>query len=256
MSDVALYPTTDPRFGRHRVHDPQSRAFDLAELNARIPRREVNWPRRGEIFDQGNCPSAVLATLGADPEQRSIGCCTMCAAYGLLLTEPYFRPGTVYTLDDVLKGYHRETVLDDREIPGVWPPEDTGSAGLYAMKVLRDLGLIRGYRHAFTLASALAALGRGPVAVGTNWYDSMFTPVARNGRPTLEIAYGASVVGGHEYILDRIDPKARMVGMTNSWGTGWGAGGRAWMSWSTLERLLHEHGDVVMPSLPLSAVPD
>lgn len=251
MTEVSIYESViDDRLGRHVVHDPQSRQFDLAELAGGVPTRPISWRRRGPIFDQGRCPPSVLATVGANPEKTSIGCCTMCAAFGLLLTEPFYRPGKGYTLADVLPGYHRETVLDGRAIPGVWPPEDTGSAGLYAMKVLRELGLISGWRSAFSLRSVLTALGRGPVAVGTNWYESMFDPVRRAGRDVLDIAPSAGVAGGHEWIIDKFDPDEQMVGMTNSWGVGWGTNGTAWLSLDTLNRLLHERGDAIQPTLP------
>lgn len=238
----------DPRLGRHVVHDPLSRNFDLADEVREVRFHPVEWRRIGPIFDQGRIAPEILTAVGADPAEDSVGCCTMCAAYGLLLTEPFHRPGTDFTMRDVLTGYHLETTLDERAIPGVWPPEDTGSAGLYAMKVLRRQGRIRSYRHAFNMPTARRALNRGPIAVGTAWYDSMFSTVERDGRQVLEIARSASVVGGHEWIAHADDPDASMIGMTNSWGD-WGDDGTAWMAYDTFERLLAEQGDVHQPVL-------
>lgn len=240
---------TDPRLGRHVLHDPDSREYDLRALllAEAPPKTPVLWARTGPIFDQNACPPAVLSELGADPAVTGIGCCTTCAAFGLLNTAPYARPGLVYTLDDVLRGYHAETQLDNTAIPGTWPPQDTGSTGLWAMKVLRRRGLIQAYRWAFRLTTVLAYLGHGPVAVGSPWYDSMFTPVTRDGRMLLEISPDAAVAGGHEWVADGIDPPAKLVRMTNSWGEQWGEHGQAWVSYATLDRLLGEQGDVVAP---------
>lgn len=247
--------STDPRLGRHVVHDPASRGFDLARLTADIRRRRpVAWARRGPIYDQSAIDPQLLRDLGADIVE-GVGCCTMTAAYGLLMTEPFHRPGRNFGMREVLEGYHIETVLDERSIPGIWPPEDTGSAGLYAMKVLRRAGLITAYHHGFAMRTVLDGLRRGPVAVGTNWYDSMFSTVERDGRAVLEIDPHASIAGGHEWIIDRDDPDAQMVGMVNSWGMDWGDDGCAWLSYTTLERLLAEQGDAVQPSVPIYTPP-
>ena len=245
---IHLYPA-DPRFGRHVVHDPRSRGYDVRALlvTDTAPTRAVDWARRGPVYDQAACDPAVLRELGADPADTEIGCCTMAAAYGLLGTEPYHRRGRTYGMADVLSGYRDATRIDEWMIPGRWPPTDTGSAGIHAMKVLRRRGEIVEYRHAFSLPAALAALAHGPIAVGTLWYESFFHPMRRDGRFILDIARGAGVVGGHEYVLDGFDPSANLVRMTNSWGGRWADRGRAWLPVSTLERLLAMRGDVVAP---------
>jgi len=251
---VHLLPR-DPRLGRHLVHDPASRGFDLADvIPAAGRRRPVAWPRLGPIYDQNAIDPALLAELGAPDTGDGIGCCTMTAAFGLLMTAPFHRAGWAFTMRDVLHGYHDETVLDEAAIPGIWPPEDTGSAGLYAMKVLRHGGWILAYHHGFALSTLLGAMRRGPVAVGSNWYDSMFKPADRGGRRVLEISPDASVAGGHEWIIAQDDPDARMAGMVNSWGTTWGDDGCAWISYATLDRLLHEGGDVVQPTVAVGSI--
>lgn len=249
--DSHLFTPQDPRLGRHVWHDPRNRDYDVQALllSDEPPRTLVLWGRHGEIFDQGKCPPDTLAELGADPTDRSIGCCTNAASFGLLNTEPYARDGRVYTMDDVLPGYHQTTLVDERAVPGVWPPTDTGSTGQHAMTVLRAQGLIVAYRWAFRLRTALSYLQHGPFAAGTAWYDSMSTPVERDGRLMLEITPNAEVIGGHEWIVDGNDPAHQMVRMTNSWGSRWGRSGRAWVAYPTLDRLLDERGDVVAPVL-------
>ena len=217
-------PRTDPRCGRHVFHDSRSRRFDLAETaGSKLPTAPIRWQREGSIFDQGD-----------------LGCCTACAALGLMMTEP-FADGTVYTLADVHDFYSAETRLDG--IPGTYPPDDTGSNGLAAMKVLHRRGQIKAYAHAFSPYTAVAALTRGPIAVGTVWLDSMFEPI--NGRIYLDPA--SAVAGGHEYVIDGWDPRTQRVHMTNSWGEGWGEDGGATIEWVDFVWLLKQRGDAVQP---------
>jgi hypothetical protein len=218
------FERTDPRLGRHVVHDDRSRGFDLARhVGVQLPAKPIRWERHGLIFDQGD-----------------LGCCTACAALGLMMTEP-FTTGDTYTLDDAHAFYHDETVLDG--IRGVWPPDDTGSSGLAAMRVLRKRGRVKAYSHAFSPTVAVAALARGPIAVGTVWLESMFAP--KGGR--IVVDRRSPVAGGHEYVVDGWDPNARRVHMTNSRGN-WGDHGGATLSWDDFSWLLSQDGDAVQPT--------
>ena len=215
---------TDNRLGRHVLHDPRSRSYDLATVaGTRLPTQPIQWARWGPIFDQGD-----------------LGCCTATAALGLLMTEP-FSDGTVYTMDDVRAFYHGETVIDG--IRGVYPPTDTGSTGLAAMKLLRTQGKIKAYAHAFSPAVAVAALVHGPIAVGSVWLNSMFEP--RDGRLVVDPASG--VAGGHEYVVDGWDPGTERLHMTNSWGESWGEDGGATIELAQFRWLLAQRGDAVQP---------
>lgn len=217
---MSAYP-----LGRLQEHDVRSRAFGLAErVVAELPAVAIRWQRHGPLFSQ------------------DVGCCTACAALGLMMTGP-FSTGAVYTLADAHAFYTAETRLDG--IRGVWPPDDTGSSGLAAMKTLRKWGLISAYYHAFSPRVAVAALARGPIAVGTVWLESMFTP--RNGRIVVERS--SPVAGGHEYVIDGWDPARGEVHMTNSWGGDWGEAGGATLAYEDLAWLLAQGGDAVQPTV-------
>src|SRR5690348_12661299 len=162
MSELSIYPNpTDRRLGRHVVRDERSRSFALPDplvFGATIP-RAVQHPRQIPVLDQGD-----------------VGACTAFALLGCLGTEPFasqlaerdYAPVALPAFDAqlALGVYHDETVLDEREIPGVYPPDDTGSAGIYAMKVARQRGWIRAYRHGFSFSSTIAALVNGPIKIG------------------------------------------------------------------------------------------
>jgi hypothetical protein len=223
------FDPTDKRLGRHVFHDSRSRKFDLAKAaGTKLPTEAIRWARRGPVFDQGD-----------------LGCCTAAAALGLMMTEPlmYSDYQPVYSMDDVKAFYTAETRLDG--IRGVWPPTDTGSTGLAAMKVLKRRGAITGYAHAFSPQVAVAALPWGPIAVGTIWLNSMFEPV--NGRIYLDPASG--VAGGHEYVVDGWDPRTQRVHMVNSWGEDWGNSGGATIELADFAWLLSRRGDAVQPKV-------
>ena len=112
-------------------------------------------------------------------------------------------------------------------------------------KAAKQLGLISSYKHAFGIDHALAALVLRPVITGINWYTSFDTPDPATG--LVEIASGATVRGGHEVVADGIDADKQLVWLWNSWGTGWGVGGRFCMSFETWDQLLKERGDVTVP---------
>jgi hypothetical protein len=209
------------RLGRHVVHDPKSRGFELVTKSRALISR--TWQRPIPAFDQG-----------------SVGECTSAALWGCLVTEPFGHAAP--TDQQITELYSAATRLD--YVPGHYPPEDTGSSGLAVAKAAARLGLIHAYHHAFSLNGCLAALGHvGPVIIGIPWYAGFDDPFGAGA--LLQIA--GDVRGGHEVELLGVDVQARLVFGVNSWGVGWGAHGRFSMSWDTLERLLSEDGDCVVP---------
>jgi len=159
-----------------------------------------------------------------------------------MMTAP-FSTGVQYTEADALALYHDETVLDG--FPGTYPPDDTGSSSLAAMKALKARGLITSYRHAFSPPVAVAALAHGPIAVGTVFLESMFEP--KNGRIIVDTR--SAVAGGHEFVVDGWDPATQRVHMTNSWGP-WGVDGGAEIAFGDFAWLLSQRGDAVQPTVP------
>lgn len=222
--EVRTFTPVDGRLGRHQVHDPRSRAFALP-TGAR-PTKRVVHTRHDPVWDQG-----------------AIGSCTANAALALLVTGPNWNGHASFTEADAVALYGEETRLDDREIPGHYPPDDTGSAGVYSMAALRARGLIASYWHGFSTTAVLSELALRPVSVGIPWYESMFDPDPRTGLITVDRRSG--IAGGHQIPLDEINPSRKQVGLTNSWGEGWGLGGRAYLAYADLTALLGDGGDAV-----------
>lgn len=235
-------PSTDARLGRHIRHDDRSRAY--AYPTAGLTLTSARHVRRIPVLDQGDLGSctgnAGIGALGTDPLyaslRESVG-----AQVGSVVTTG------VYSLDEAgaVALYSAATRLDDA--PGSYPPDDTGSDGLSVAKALKAAGEIAGYQHTFSLTDALLALGQTPVITGVSWYEQMFQP-----DPDGRLHIGGQVAGGHEFVLDEIDADLERVWLTNSWGAGWGLGGRAYLSFDDFGTLLSRQGDVTVFT-PLTA---
>lgn len=230
MNKKITIPTTDPRLKRTVHHDERSKDFMFDTSNITIVNTEHK--RFIPVLNQGQ-----------------VGSCTGNAGIGAIYTSPFvaeqypvFQP----TEDGALALYSSAEEIDGS---GHYPPTDVGSSGLSVAKALKNVGMISGYQHTFTLQDALKALTQYPVITGTNWYQGMFTPDA-DGRvhPT------GALVGGHEYEAYKIDVDNGRIYFYNSWGTEWGVNGTFYMTWADYASLLAKNGDVTI-LLPLASTP-
>ncbi len=221
---VALIPELPPvprRLGRHIQFDERSRAFRA------VPRRSgptslatTTWKRTVAPFQQGD-----------------LGACTGNGAAGLLATAPFAIPRRRVTEKTARSIYSRATSLD--AIQGAWPPVDTGSSVLAAMKALVALGYAKGYAWCFGLQDALRTLSTiGPIEVGVNWYEGFDEPDS-----TGLVRVSGRVRGGHAFEVLGLNTIDKTVTAVNSWGSGWGARGRFVFSWDDFGRLLAEDGE-------------
>jgi hypothetical protein len=224
-------PSTDPRLKRHILHDSESRryAHDTSGLTVASVEHERTLP----ILDQGN-----------------VGSCTAEAGFGVLGTAPYSgsqQAGAAIVAAfggwDQAGAYRLYSAEENLDGDGPYPPNDNGSTGLTLAKALRAAGAISGWTQTFTLDDALKALTQFPLAVGSFWYNSMFTPDAE-GIVTVDPASG--VAGGHEYEVVGYDAARGLVKCANSWGTGWGAAGFFHLAAEDLGALLAAQGDVTI----------
>lgn len=220
-----IIPSSDPRLGRHVNHDPRSRRYAFRAPG--IDLVSTKHTRFIGVFDQGD-----------------LGSCPGNAGMGNLGTGVYY-----FTVDDLIfdwsqsaavQLYSDATQIDEWE--GSYPPVDTGSSGLAVAKVLKSRGWVSGYLHTFSFEDMQGALQFGPVMLGINWYTSFFYPDA-NGVVSIG---NSSVAGGHEVVVDEIDMERELIGCTNSWGPDWGLGGRFYITFKDMARLLSEYGDVVV----------
>lgn len=201
-------------------HDPRSLNFP-APAAAVITKQ---WTHYGPILDQGQ-----------------VGSCTGNAMAQSLNTAPLHRARQPYLTEaDAVSLYSLATQLDAYQ--GTYPPTDSGSDGLSVAKAAQQQGRITQYSHAFGLDHALEALMTGPVLLGTPWFAAMFQPDSKGFvKPT------GALAGGHEYALVGVNVAAKYVTCLNSWSSSWGLSGFFRMTFDTLNTLLAQNGDAVLP---------
>lgn len=204
-------PTSDPRLGR--VPSPLDVRDGLYPMSASLPAAAAVLPSYrywtpGPILNQGSTPH-----------------CVGFAWAQWMQATPVRTPGgnvlghTIYADCKLIDG-----------IPGV-----DGTYVRAGAKVLDSEGRVAEYRWAQTLDDLQRwILSRGPVVVGTNWYQTMSQPDARSG---LMVAQGA-VIGGHAYLLRGYSRLRKQFRVVNSWGESWGQGGQAWIDESTMWALI------------------
>jgi hypothetical protein len=145
--------------------------------------------------------------------------------------------------------YRKAVLLDpwsenDHEatLPDLDPGMESGTTVRAGAKALAAFGRLTRYAWAFDLQTTVEwVLTHGPVILGTMWYDSMFKPDSK-GKVT--ISPGAQAEGGHCYLLRGVNRQTRMARFINSWGNNWADHGDFFMSFSDLERLISEDGEV------------
>jgi hypothetical protein len=215
-----------PAYGRVVEHDERSRAYGIV-VSPTVKPKTVLWAHRAPVLDQGQ-----------------VGSCTGNALAQLINTDRFanarLNHAGFLTEADAVALYSQATHLDN--IPGAYPPSDTGSSGLAVAKAGVAQGYLTSYRHAFGFDQLLIALQSQPVIVGTEWTDAMEDPNSRGYiRPT------GTVVGGHEYVVLGADVIYQYVTILNSWSDGWGVRGRAKIRFADFRTLLANQGDVTVP---------
>jgi hypothetical protein len=130
-----------------------------------------------------------------------------------------------------------------------WPGTDyEGTSVIAGAKVMSRYGVIHQYRWAFGIHDVVGAImSQGPVVLGINWYDGMYT--APNGRLTVS----GNHVGGHAILAIGYNPSSQVfrgqetIILQNSWGKSWGIDGIAEITVDDLSRLLKEGGEACVP---------
>lgn len=214
-----------PAYGRRIAKDERDTGFPLQALVPVTPpeRTYRYWWDGGWNGDQGATPQCVayawLHFLEDGPFTRAP------RAPG---AGPVVQPRTVY---------------DSAQLVDEWEGQNYDGTSVRAgAKVLQSLGYISEYRWGWTLADLIdAVLNVGPVVVGTWWYTDMETPT-----PEGFVRVEGFRVGGHAYVVNGVNTRRGVARIKNSWGTGWGLGGRAWIAFEGLERLIHEDGEVCL----------
>lgn len=222
MADIDLkggQTTTDQRLDLVFHKDPRSLAYPVREVMEATKPRSYTW-KGGPVVDQGNEGACVGFGWTGDIMARPHAC-----------TPPADPNRYAHDL------YKAAQQID------AYPGDDySGTDVIAGAKMLQQWGIVTEYRWAMGLDDVVLALGyKGPVVLGINWYASMYNA------PGGVVTVSGAKVGGHCILARGVNVKARTVLLRNSWGSDWGNGGDAVISFDDLGRLLAEDGEACVP---------
>jgi len=223
--------------GRRYAPDPRDRKFNLTadrlkeiprSLEPGVRRRTRPW-QRGPVLDQGSSSE-----------------CTVFAAAGFLECAPQLHRNGLGWSRDKFTSFYRSAQQQDE-----WPGENyDGTSERAVQKVLQAAGFISEYLWVTDEDIAREyLLTRGPLLLGTDWFESMFTPSAKGSY----IEPAGALAGGHEVVVRWYYNSAHYkypdsYEIINSWGEGWGDKGVARIKADDFRYLfLQLNGDLCSP---------
>jgi hypothetical protein len=214
--------TRDPRLDRLIEFDEASRQFPIRALVARKRPRSMTW-KLDIRLDQGK--------EGA------------CVGFGItheLAAAPSPVPGL--TAQYAREKIYWEAQKIDGQPGGAYPgavPVYEGTSVLAGLKTAQKLGWMDSYRWAFGIDDLILGVGHnGPAVLGIPWYQGMMTPDSKGViRPTGKLS------GGHCILTRGVDVLHERFRLPNSWGRPWGIDGECFISFSDMDRLLHDDGE-------------
>lgn len=210
--------------GRREAPDSRDNQFRMSAVLPASPKEVTdktyrNWYAQGWWGNQGASPMCVGYSWAHWVEDGPI------TQKGMA---PIAKPQDIY---------HQAQTVDE------WPGEDyEGTSVRAGAKALQSMGFIQSYLWAWDVDTvANAVLTTGPVVVGTNWYDDMFSPNSSG-----LIKLGGTIAGGHAYLLNGVNMTKKLFRIKNSWGRDWGKNGHAYISFSDMGRLIAEDGEACL----------
>jgi len=204
-------------------------SFSLGRRYA-ADQRDTDHPMRKALAVGLTLPSYKFWTPGAVLDQGETSSCVGHAWEGWLLSSP------VRTKN----GPSAFTIYDEAKKVDEWPGVSyEGTSVRAGVKFLATQGRVGEYLWAEDLDSLKRwVLTNGPVVLGTNWTESMFTADSKG-----YVWDTGSVVGGHAYLVVGFSTSRHAFRCLNSWGVGWSQKGRFWMREDVVARLLASQGE-------------
>lgn len=206
--------------GRIAHPDPRDHQHLMAERFDVVPviSRRRPW-KLGQRLDQGQTPRCVgYGSRG-----------------GILDASPIMdKPDWGVSADQI----YLEANANDEWSP---TPHD-GTSVRAGAKVLQKYNIIGEYVWAFDEPTVRKwVTTRGPVVLGTDWYEGMFNP--RKPHYVLELT--GSIAGGHCWFVYWYSALHDWYYMANSWGDSWADKGTAKIMRNDLARLIAQQGEAL-----------
>lgn len=218
-----------PSFGRLHAPDPRDKQF---------PMRLMLDPLREQFFPRGLPPGTRYYPPGAVLDQGPTGTCVGHGWAGFLQGAPLMSKPTVETAPFAI--YDACIKADEWSDNDVDPDRQFGTSVRAGAKVLAALGLVQRYLWAESVEDVRAwhLSGFGTVVFGVNWYAGMLKTDSKG-----FVHISGDVVGGHCIKSTGWSDDRRALRIQNSWSAEWGEGGRAWIGYEDLARLIAEDGE-------------
>jgi hypothetical protein len=210
---------TQVGFGRRYAPDRRDKRYAMSPIPVAKNITYRHWWSPG-VLDQGQT--------------------SKCVGYG---SKKYLTTGPIvnhlFTPDQLYKGAQQN---DE------WPGEDyEGSSVRGAFKFLQQQGILYEYHWAQKADEVLdCLLAKGPVLIGTDWYDSMmdtdkdgFLNVQPNADPE---GHCTCLIGAHRAKQRGKTTVAAVEGI-NSWTDKWGKKGHFWITMDDFAKLLKAKGE-------------
>lgn len=173
------------------------------------PSTAVLWADTEPVLDQGNTPH----------------CVGFAAAQW----------GNTLPVDDKWTNADGDALYQECKVIDGEPGQENGSSVHSAAKALQNRGRLTTYAWATTTAAVAQFIhDHGPVDLGIDWTNGMFTP---DGNGYISPADG-QLAGGHSLVAVGHDPAHDVFTLRNSWGDGWGDHGCARITAADLQKLL------------------
>jgi hypothetical protein len=167
------------------------------------------------LQSQGGLIKQVLP--GLTPEQARALALAQSQSKSIQLPSPGLVLNAILSFIDWVEGTHRHNPTPAPTPPGPAPAVKPG-----------DRLKISAYARLRTLTEVKQAIAAyGDAWIGSPWANSWFTPGPDGTLPPAD-----ELAGGHAYKFVGYDDSHGAFLMQNSWGTGWGLLGHAWMPYS------------------------
>ena len=203
----------------------------LARLVEADPRTLV-YPVRALMPVKATRARSYTWSIGSILDQGSTSSCVGHAVAHRLIARPVVRPEI--TGKDALEFYRLAQTLDP------WEGENyEGTSVLAGAKAAKQKGYISAYHWATTLDDLIMGVSYlGPGVIGTWWWSNMMDTTT-NGA----VSPTGYKMGGHAWLINGLNLRAKLFFCVNSWGEKWGKEGKFIITFSDMEKLLKDAGE-------------
>lgn len=223
--------------------------------------RILNWKsnakrKHGMMLSVPYTPISSMWTYNDSicPDQNGYGACAGFAGMNSISFFPFLNHATNQLGYNVYSG---ATKIDNgcawnaTTCAGSFPPNDTGTYGSSALKVLIGMKLLKSYTSLYTFSDMMKWVNTiGSCVIGTKWYPSMMNTI-NCGHLIVDTSIPTN--DGHARAIVGIDIIKKVIWESNSWGQSWGAciGPRCGFHSITIqdeETLFNDGGEIDCPN--------